>query len=146
MTGEMETPGPRFEVNQPAVVADIIDGEAVIMNLERGNYYSLDLVGADVWRLISAGRTVAEIAAAISERYGVEKGQAEADVTALTGQLLAELLIVETNGGAASVGPVTIAELGAAAYAAPSLHIYADMKDLLALDPPLPEYKRTPGN
>jgi hypothetical protein len=146
MTGSEKTPGLRHEVNQPAVVADIIDGEAVIMNLEKGDYYSLDLIGADVWRLIAAGHAVGEIAAAIAERYGLEHRQAEADVAALTRQLLAESLIVEVNGGAASAGPVAVAELAAPAYEAPRLHVYADMKDLLALDPPLPEFRRNPGS
>ncbi|MEO8667036.1 MAG: PqqD family protein [Bauldia sp.] len=128
------------------MVADIIDGEAVIMNLEKGDYYSLDLIGADVWRLIVAGHTVGEIAAALADRYGIAPQQAEADVGALSAQLVSESLILAADGGKAQAGPIATAELAAPAYQAPHLHVYADMKDLLALDPPLPEFKRAPGN
>jgi len=34
-----------YVVNAPAVVSEIIDGEAVIMNLKSGNYYSSDKCG-----------------------------------------------------------------------------------------------------
>ena len=45
----------RLRVNAPAVVHQTIDSETVIINLERGIYYSLDRVGVDVWAGIDAG-------------------------------------------------------------------------------------------
>lgn len=146
MIGNAETSRLRFVVNQPAVVADIIDGEAVIMNLEKGDYYSLDLTGADVWRLIAAGHAVGEIAAAFAERYGVTYPAAEADIAALSRDLVAQSLIVEANAGKVPLGAVAPAALTASAYAVPRLHVYADMKELLALDPPLPEFKSSSGS
>ena len=35
-----------YRVNSPNVVAEVIDGEAVIVNLRNGMYYSLDGGGA----------------------------------------------------------------------------------------------------
>ena len=44
-------PADRFEVNSPAVVSEVIDGEAVIMNLKSGNYFSIQNSGAVIWDL-----------------------------------------------------------------------------------------------
>ncbi|HDY70854.1 MAG TPA: PqqD family protein, partial [Nitrospirae bacterium] len=42
----------RFRINKPHVINEIIDGEVVILNLDTGNYYSMDKAGADIWGLI----------------------------------------------------------------------------------------------
>src|SRR5689334_13485271 len=41
-----------FRVNTPQVVCEMIDGEVVIVHLEKGYYYSLLKTGADVWSRI----------------------------------------------------------------------------------------------
>lgn len=58
-----------FRVNSAAVTHEIIDGEAVIINLVTGNYYTLDKAGADVWRLVENGASVASIVKQISQLY-----------------------------------------------------------------------------
>ena len=42
----------RFRVNTPNVTHETIDGEAVIINLDSGNYYSLVEVGSFIWGLL----------------------------------------------------------------------------------------------
>ena len=42
----------RFRVNTPTVTHETIDGEAVIINLDSGNYYSLVEVGSFIWGLV----------------------------------------------------------------------------------------------
>ena len=39
-------PNQRFAVNEPTVIQEIIDGEAIIADLGRGFYYSLDPIGS----------------------------------------------------------------------------------------------------
>jgi hypothetical protein len=127
----------RFRLNEPAVVADIIDGEAVIMNLERGNYYHLDQNGAGIWRLILDGFTPGEIAAAVAERYGLRAADVSLDMAGLVAKLVEEQLIVFIGQGTADRG-IAADAFPLPAYSAPTLAVYSDMKDLLALDPPLP--------
>ncbi|MDI6809774.1 MAG: hypothetical protein QME66_12490 [Candidatus Eisenbacteria bacterium] len=38
---------PRFRVNQPNVIFEVFDDEVVIVNLDSGNYYSLDKSGTE---------------------------------------------------------------------------------------------------
>ena len=69
------------------VSADLA-GEAVILNLESGVYYSLDEVGAYIWSLIQEPRTVNEIQDAILEEYEVEPDRCERDIMALLEKLV----------------------------------------------------------
>ena len=46
------SPLQRVKVPENRVLAQIIDGEAIIINMETGCYYSLDSVGAEIWRCI----------------------------------------------------------------------------------------------
>jgi hypothetical protein len=135
-SAEREGPrGTRFRLNEPAVIADVIDGEAVIMNLERGSYYGLDKVGADIWRAILAGRASDEIADAIARRFSIERERVSADVRGITHRMLEEGLIVAASDGAWAPSDI---EITTASYVEPTLTVYSDMKDLLAFDPPMP--------
>ena len=135
----------RFRLNAPKVIADVIDGEVVIMNLERGSYYSLDQVGADIWGSILTGRSTEEIADAIAEHFAVARERALAVTGRITQQMLEEDLIVAVSGddnGRAS--PPAIA-MASTTYVEPTLTVYSDMKDLLAFDPPLPGIESYPS-
>ncbi len=44
----MNTNG-RIKINVPQSVHETIDGEIVILDLDKGNYYSLVGIGADIW-------------------------------------------------------------------------------------------------
>ena len=82
------------------VSADL-DGEAVILNLESGVYYSLDQVGAHIWVLIQEPRTVHEIRDAILEEYEVDPDRCERDIVTLLEQL-ADAGLVEIRDEQAS--------------------------------------------
>lgn len=125
----------RFEVNTPDVAAKVIDGEAIVMNLANGHYYSLDGVGATVWEMLDAGLAVTDIIAALSARYGLADVEVGTAVTALAADLMSEGLIRVRAEAAAS--PTDVVG-GPDAYDTPRLVKYTDMAELLALDPPMP--------
>src|ERR1022692_1182917 len=76
----------RFRLNEPAVVADVIDQETIIMNLASGDYYSLNDTGGELWVLLLAGLHRGELVATIAERYGTTPSAGEID--AFIGRLL----------------------------------------------------------
>lgn len=120
---------PLYRVNTPTVASKIIDGEAVLIHFTSGHYYSTDQTGAAIVELLD-GRSVAEVAGAIRAAYTGE-GLDQA-VAAFVDQLVAEGLVVETDAPSASPMP----DLGTqGAFVAPELHRYADLQDLLVLDP-----------
>ena len=134
---KVASPGGRYRLNEPAVVADIIDGEVVIMNLERGSYYSINQSGASVWRVLISGAPVAKISAAMADHYDVPTAQVELDIGRLVCRLVEEGVIVPIKDDAADQ-TITPAPFSLASYSPPVMEVYSDMKDLLALDPPLP--------
>jgi len=133
----MLQPASRFVVNAPEVAGKVIDGEAIIMNLGSAIYYSTDGAGAVVWDLAAAGHSLAEIAQAVTDTYGIDPTQATADVSHLLEELTRERLLRVATGGDPAVPPQVQAR-EAGSYRVPTLQRYDDMADLLALDPPMP--------
>jgi hypothetical protein len=127
----------RYGPNEAEVAAEVIDGEAILINLSSGVYYSLDKAGGLAWELIAAGHSLAEAAAAVAGRYAVPPAQAEADVLRLAEDLLREGLVRPAPAAAppASAASEVAEKLP---YESLALTIYRDMGDLLALDPPMP--------
>jgi Coenzyme PQQ synthesis protein D (PqqD) len=133
-----------FSPNASEVAAEVIDGEAILINLSTGVYYSLDGTGGLAWEMIAAGRSLGEVAGALAGRYRVSAEQTVADVLQLADHLLREGL-VQPAAGEPAPAPQTAAPAGEAMpYTSPTLTIYRDMGDLLALDPPMPGLQDLP--
>src|SRR5215813_13505092 len=133
-----------FKVNTPTVSHETIDGEAVIINLDNGNYYSLTDAGSIIWDLVARRLPVSEICREVCETYQGDRSQVESGVHQLLSQLQQENLIVSGNGeGAESVvvgnGVVHANGNGnghsKAEFKLPVLQKYTDMQELLLLDP-----------
>lgn len=133
----------RLCLNSAEVAAKILDGEAILIDLSDGMYYSLDLAGALVWEGIEARRRLSEIAAELGARYEVSTAQAEADVLRLCGELLDRRLALESVEGPAAPWTVPDPSPRRSTYEPPRLNAYHDMADLLALDPPHPALSET---
>jgi hypothetical protein len=67
--------------------------ETVILNVESGQYYGLNEVGARVWELIQEPRSLAEVRAALVEEYDVEPQSCERDLRQIVGDLMANGLV-----------------------------------------------------
>ncbi|HYC53550.1 MAG TPA: PqqD family protein [Candidatus Binatia bacterium] len=130
----------RYLPDENEVTAKVIDGEAIIINLLSGVYYSMEGTGAWIWEGIENGRSVGDICAAIAAGYGVEVTRVQNDVTALIDQLLQERMIRDAAGAPpAASGAATGAGVApGTAYHPPVLNVYRDMAEVLALDPPTP--------
>jgi Coenzyme PQQ synthesis protein D (PqqD) len=131
-------------VNSGEVASKVIDGEAILINLSNGMYYSLAGIGALVWALLEAGHADDRICAELEQRTGVDHATAVADLRRLLDELSAEGLIVAADASTAAA----VSEVGdfpdVAAYTTPQLEKYSDMNDLLALDPPMPRLADIP--
>lgn len=134
----------RLRPNAQEVAAEVIDDEAIIINLSNGIYYSMSKAGAIIWAGIERACTLEEIVTDIVARYEVSPEQAQADLDRLAGELLQEnLVIVASDETSVRRNP----EPGLQEklpYEPPRLNVYRDMGDLLALDPPLPTLKDIP--
>jgi Coenzyme PQQ synthesis protein D (PqqD) len=122
----------RLCVGGPSVVHETIEGEVIIVNLDKGLYFSTDGVGACIWAMIVAGRTADEIL--LWAKDALDAGhEVAADVAEFLDDLRENELvrvIAETPEGGDFDLPAA-----PATYAKPTLHVYADMEELLLLDP-----------
>src|SRR4029077_6845299 len=126
-----------FKPNAPAVVSEIIDGEAVIMHLKSGNYYSTEHVGSQIWAWLEQGLSRSQILDCLASRYATAPAALAASLDAFLAELVAQDLVGEVAGEPAkSVLPEPAPiNCDARPFAAPVLNVYSDMKDLLLLDP-----------
>src|SRR5215470_1616580 len=127
-----------LRVRGEEIAAKVIDGEAIIINLANGIYYSMDKVGGLIWEMIEGGRTLEEMVAMILARYDVSQEQVKTDIEQLVNELLQENLVTAAENSAASNGHSELDQPQKLPYETPKLNIYRDMGDLLALDPPTP--------
>jgi hypothetical protein len=127
----------RFRINTPAIVHEAIDGEVVIINLENGNYYSLDGVGARIWDSIGGGASVGEIVRMLDVHYPTDGAQMQRTVEQFLTELKQDDLIVadEAVAGRVDLALETEADGEKPDFESPVLNRYTDMQDLLLLDP-----------
>lgn len=126
----------RYRVNSPQVINETIDGEAIMINLATGSYYSLDRVGGDVWSLLEASLPVDDIVAELGRRYEATEDDIRRGVNDLLQQLSREELVVPYD----DAEPVRAVSPAPAAserppFHAPRLEKFTDMQDLILLDP-----------
>lgn len=74
------------------IVSDM-DGEKVMLSIERGKYFNLGQVGGDIWELIGAPRSVKEIVEELRKSYEIDLEICEQDVIPFLQNLLQEDLI-----------------------------------------------------
>jgi hypothetical protein len=125
----------KFRINTPQVVHDTFDGEAVIINLESGNYYSLEKSGEYIWNHLAAGFSVSEIARNLTNLYPDEAPRIERELEKFIDQLNEEKL-VQVLDSEMEISDIKLSSnLNSDSFESPVLNRYTDMQELLLLDP-----------
>ena len=127
----------RYELNNPPMIAELVEGEVIAIDLDRGSYYSLVGPAAEVWSALIAGRSGEEILTAAN---------AAPDTTALDRALVAKLQgFVESLLAEQLIRRAAPQDVGAAGTPVAAItpwsqdglrfERFTDMQDLLILDP-----------
>jgi hypothetical protein len=128
-----------LKVNAPSVVSEIIDGEAVIMDLASGQYFSTQQTGSDIWRAIGDTGTRSHIASSLLEIYEIDPDEARRAVDTFVSDLLERKLVIEMDAEGfisdVRTGPPLKGHPPRKPFTVPVLNAYDDMQDLLLLDP-----------
>ena len=69
--------------------------EVVVLDMAGGEYFSLDAVGAKVWKDLIDGESVAQVIASLAGEYAADVPRIEADVLALVAELISRRLLRE---------------------------------------------------
>jgi len=87
-----------YSINRNQARWRIVDGEAVLINVESSYYYSLNKTGTLIWELLlEQNRSLDDLVQAVSERYGKPGGAVEGDVRSFFDLMTAEGLVIENN-------------------------------------------------
>lgn len=126
----------RYRANEPRFVDETVDGEALMMDMVRGNYYCCAGASAVAWNALKQGRDVDAVAAVLVGAYGISVEQASADLGQFVGALVAEdlLVAVDDDTAAATVDAPTEVAAGSD-YDGLRFDRFTDLADLILLDP-----------
>lgn len=103
----------KYLVNSQKAISETIDGETIIINLETGSYYSMNLSGTALWQAISSGKTIPHDNQMVIDFIKV---------------LLDDNLIIETADINSEIADSSL-------FNSPTIEIYTDMQEMLLADP-----------
>lgn len=80
-----QMPGPQpdgtvLKLRRDAVDWLDVDGEIVILDMNKSRYMSINHSGAEIWRLLNRGATRQQLIDNLKELYGIDDDQATTDV------------------------------------------------------------------
>lgn len=71
----------------------VLDGELVLLNVQSGNYYSIDEIGTTMWEALISSDCIGDAIDRVGESYDVSREQIERDVIRLVAELRGEGLV-----------------------------------------------------
>jgi hypothetical protein len=136
----ISAPTYRLAPKASEIAAKVIDGEAIIINLTNGYYYSMQGVGAAIWEAIQQQGSLNALALTLSRRYDVSQEAASGDIDSVVKQLMHEGLVTLLDVEGPQTTPLEEPDSETKLpYTPPSLQKYGDMAHFFAVDPPLPD-------
>lgn len=77
------------------ILASDLDGEKVMMSIQKGEYYGLGKTGSFIWDQLENALTVSDLVSLITTKYEVTKEQCLADIMPFLNDLLEKKLILK---------------------------------------------------
>jgi hypothetical protein len=77
----------------PNVLTAEVDGEILMMSIERGGYFGLNNVGSDIWRRLDPPCSFAELLDKLAAEYQATKATIAEDVRAWLARMAAEDIV-----------------------------------------------------
>ncbi len=127
----------RFRSNTPRFVDETLDGEALIMDMVKGSYFSCLGASAVAWNVLKSGASALEVSELLVSTYGIGLPEATRDVERFVDALLSEEMLVEDPDATArsTLPPEVGQSVPEGGYTALELERYTDLADLILLDP-----------
>ena len=115
----------------PRLAADVFDGEYIIANLDTGLYYSVHGLVVSLIKGLPFQEPESEIQE-LAKAFPDQSTAIEQELTNVLKELVDENIILENTTPAPNTSPVCVAP---SEYIPSKFNRYADMQDLLLLDP-----------
>ena len=120
-----------FVVPSLEIVSEVIDGEAVILDLRSGRYYTAEGVAAQVWQGATAGMQRRQIVESCRAHFP-DQPSVDSDIDAFLELLVTAGLLLPEQESAGRDTPVLD---WPARYSPPALQWFDDLADMMAMDP-----------
>ncbi len=73
---------------------EVVAGEAILIRLDTGTYFSLNKVGTEFWEMLDGRQSISDHAAVIAEKYDVDTAMVTADLLELAGKMAQDDLVL----------------------------------------------------
>ena len=113
------------------IVADVFADETVLINVEKGLYFSMQGSATQIWQAFDMPQEVPAAVAALAS--GLSPAQRE-EVAATVAKMIEHELLIEAEAPPAGDGTALLS-LAAGAYVVPVLSVFSDLAELIAIDP-----------
>lgn len=80
-----------------SVLSTELQNEGVLLNLETGEYFGLDAIGMEMWKVLRASSSVEAACVALLEQYDVDENVLVHDLQELIAKLSEWKLVVVTD-------------------------------------------------
>jgi hypothetical protein len=125
---------PIFEINKKDVVYELIDGEAILINMATGSYFSLDGSGAVMWELLQQGAISGQaMVNLLMLRYRGVRAEVEEATLRVLNEMQADGLLTPADREAGQASRLVPTDL--LPFEPPVLNKYTDLEALLLFDP-----------
>lgn len=121
-----------YQLNEPKVTGERLDGEFILLHFETGCYFSVVGTAADVCQLLFAGTAISEITEALASHYELDRDVIQQGVDGFVTQLVDEGLIVAVDK---TTDSMPSAPLFSGQFADLAFEKFDDMSEQLLLDP-----------
>lgn len=74
---------------------EVVAGEAILIRLDTGTYFSLNKVGTEFWEMLDGEQSIRDHAATLAGQYSVETSMVEADLLELAGKMADDDLVIK---------------------------------------------------
>ena len=78
---------------QDRLLTSRIDNEEVMLDMDSGSYFGLNVIGSEIWQRLAKPITVADLCQQLQTEYEISKEQCETEVLGFLHEMLAGNLI-----------------------------------------------------
>lgn len=82
-----------YKIPADRIADRVIEDEAVILNLDNGQYYTLNYIGTVIWKMLGRKKSLGEIQDFLKKEYSVGEETLKKDMALIIKQLEGEKLI-----------------------------------------------------
>jgi len=123
-----------FKIDDLRVISEVLDGEAIIIDLKSGTYYSLNETASVLWEKIKSQHSTEDIIKSFVNQYTADIVEIEKSIEEIVDFLKADSLIFEAET-VESAHPKELVEVSKKPFIKPEIVRYEDMQEMLLADP-----------